>query len=223
MDPGGQAPLPRGRHAASREVVARSQRARLLAAMADSAAEKGYARTAVADVVTRSGVSRKSFYEHFDGKEDCFLAAFDDGAAMVLGAIDAALAATTDPFERTRVGAETYLSALAANPALARTALIEALGAGPAALDRRAAVHARFAAQLGESMAAARAVVPELPEPPLARLRACVGAIDELVVEHLRVADAGSLTTLAPAVIDVVIGLLIGHETEARLRGRARR
>jgi AcrR family transcriptional regulator len=214
----GQAPLPRGRHAAPRAVVERSQRTRLLQAMAQAAAEKGYARTVVADVIAGAGVSRKSFYEHFAGKEDCFLAAFDAGAELLLDAIDAALAATTDPFERTRVGVETYLETLAANPALARTALIEALGAGPAVLDHRAAVHARFAEQIGESLEAARAIVPELPAAPPLRLRACVGAIDELVLEHLRVAGAESLATLAPAAVDVITAILIGRDTEARLR-----
>lgn len=210
--------LPRGRHAAPREVVEHSQRTRLLAAMASAAAEKGYAHVAVADVIARAGVSRKSFYEQFNDKEGCFLAAYAAGVDMLLGAIDEALASTVDPFERTRVGVETYLRTLASNPDLARTALIEALGAGPAALDARAAVHARFAAQIGESLAAARALVPELPDAPPLRLRACVGAIDELVLEHLRLAGAETLEELAPAVIDVVTGLLIGYETEARLR-----
>lgn len=213
-----QAALPRGRHAAPRDVVERSQRERLLQAMADAAAEKGYAHVTVADVIARAGVSRKSFYEYFDGKEACFLAAYAAGVDLLLGTIDEALASTVDPFERTRVGVETYLRTLATHPALARTALIEALGAGPAALDARAAVHDRFAAQIGESLAAARALVPELPEAPPLRLRACVGAIDEIVLEHLRLAGAETLEELAPAVIDVVTGLLIGHETEARLR-----
>ena len=75
-------PLPRGRHAAPREVVWESQRGRLLAAMAEVVASKGYGAVAVRDVIARAGVSRKTFYEHFDNKEECFLAAYDAGVEV---------------------------------------------------------------------------------------------------------------------------------------------
>src|SRR3954463_3168983 len=78
--------LPRGRHAAPREVVAESQRERLLVAMADAVAEKGYAHAAVADVIERAGVSRRTFYEHYANKEECFLAAYDAGVSGMLDA-----------------------------------------------------------------------------------------------------------------------------------------
>src|SRR4051794_24535271 len=91
-------PLPRGRHAAPREVVWESQRGRMLAAMATAVGEKGYAEVAVADVIARAGVSRKTFYEHFENKQQCFLAAYDAGVEMMLGAIDEAIAdAGSDP------------------------------------------------------------------------------------------------------------------------------
>src|SRR4051812_30467577 len=83
--------LPRGRHAAPREVVVESQRTRMLSAMASAVAEKGYSRTAVADVIDRAGVSRKTFYEHFANKEECFLAAYDEGVDLLLEAIDEAV------------------------------------------------------------------------------------------------------------------------------------
>src|SRR4051794_15717647 len=83
--------LPRGRHAAPREVVVESQRTRMLSAMASAVAEKGYSRTAVADVINRAGVSRKTFYEHFANKEECFLAAYDEGVGLLLAAIDEAV------------------------------------------------------------------------------------------------------------------------------------
>ena len=71
--------LPRGPHRLAREEVLASQRGRMLAAIAEAVAEKGYAATTVADVVGRAGVSRKTFYEHFADKEECFLAAWDAG------------------------------------------------------------------------------------------------------------------------------------------------
>src|SRR5450756_132950 len=66
-----------------REQVSEIQRARMLAAMVEVAAERGAANVTVAHVVARSGVSRRTFYELFSGREDCFLAAFDDGVARV--------------------------------------------------------------------------------------------------------------------------------------------
>jgi AcrR family transcriptional regulator len=91
-------PLPRGRHAAPREVVWESQRDRMLAAMATAVGERGYAKVAVADVISRAGVSRKTFYEQFDNKLGCFLAAYDAGVELILAAIDEAIAqAGPDP------------------------------------------------------------------------------------------------------------------------------
>src|ERR687889_66607 len=84
-------PLPRGRNAAPREVVRESQRGRLLGAMAACVGESGYADVSVADVIARAGVSRKTFYEHFDNKLECFLAAYDAGVDAMLGAIDDAI------------------------------------------------------------------------------------------------------------------------------------
>src|SRR6195256_1200113 len=84
--------LPRGRHRLSRDQVLASQRGRMLAAMAEAVAEKGYVGTAVADVIERAGVSRETFYEHFSSKEDCFLAAYDTGVEALHEVMGAALA-----------------------------------------------------------------------------------------------------------------------------------
>src|SRR2546427_8551210 len=79
--------LPRGRHGLSREDVARSQRERMLRAMAEAVSENGYVNTPVAEVLRRAGVSRETFYEHFANKEECFLASYDAGASVLLEAM----------------------------------------------------------------------------------------------------------------------------------------
>lgn len=202
--------LPRGRHAAPREVVAESQRERMLVAIADAVAEKGYANTAVADVIDRAGVSRRSFYEHFANKEDCFLAAYDAGVSGMLDEIAAAEeSGGGDVIARARAATEAYLELLADNPAFARTFLIEVLGAGPAALERRENVHRRFAAQFAESLERARAVEPELPAVAPHVLRAMVGAIHELVTAQLLAAGAESLPELLGPVLEVELRLLL--------------
>jgi AcrR family transcriptional regulator len=203
--------LPRGRHAAPREVVWDSQRERMLAAMADAVAAKGYARVAVADVIEGAGVSRKTFYEQFSNKEECFLAAYDACVDLLLEAVDAALRAPAPDWlagmsQATRV----YLEMMEDNPALARTFLIEALAAGPAALARRSAVHERFAAQLASAHAAARQDIPELPEIGPHVFRACVGAINELVTDRIARAGTDGLTELVGPIMDVQGRLLVG-------------
>jgi AcrR family transcriptional regulator len=204
--------LPRGRHAAPREVVAESQRERLLVGMADAVAAKGYPNVAVADVIERAGVSRRSFYEHFANKEECFLAAYDAGVDALLAAIEEAEeGAGSELLARARAGTETYLQVLADNPEFARTYLIEVLGAGPEALRRRDAVHERFAARMAAAYYAGTAGSTSLPDPPDYVYRAAVGAINELVTDRLLRHGAGALPGLLGAVLDIELRLLTGR------------
>jgi AcrR family transcriptional regulator len=201
--------LPRGRHAAPRAVVAESQRERLLVAMADATAAKGYANVAVADVIERAGVSRRSFYEHFANKEECFLAAYDAGVAGLLEVIaDAEAEAGKGLLAGAQAGTEAYLQTLADNPAFARTFLIEVLGAGPAALQRRDAVHERFAQRLVEGYRTAVGLDPTLPEPPAYIFRAAVGAIHELVIDRLLKEGAQALPELLDPILEIELRLL---------------
>lgn len=214
--------LPRGRHAAPRDVVRRTQRARMLAAMVDAVAEKGYARVAVADVIDRAGVSRKTFYEQFDNKEECFLAAYDAGVDRLLAAIDDAVAAPApDWLAGARRAVEVYLEAMAASPSFARAFLIEVLGAGPSALARRDAVQERFAAQLAAIHRRARADIPEIPELAPHTFRAAVGAVNELVTAHVLERGGATLPELAGAILDVHMALLVGRELAARIAAPA--
>ena len=213
--------LPRGRHAAPRAVVREAQRARMLEAMTQAVAEKGYARVAVADVIERAGVSRKTFYEQFANKEECFLAAYDAGVDRLLAAIDEALATLApDWLAAARRAVEVYLETMAAGPAFARAFLIEALGAGPAALERRSIVQGRFADQLAAIHRRARADIPEIPALAPLTFRAAVGAVNELVTAHVLEHGADTLPELADAILDVHVALLIGREVASRIATR---
>lgn len=210
--------LPRGRHAAAREIVWASQRERLLEAMAGAVAEKGYVRVAVADVIERAGVSRKTFYEQFANKEACFLAAYDAGVDIMLTGIEREVRATAPDWVQGAVaGTRCYLEILASNPAFARTFLVEVLAAGPDALERRARVLARFADMLAGIQAAARADMPELPDPAPHVYLACVGALNELVTDRLLRSGAEGLPELLPALLEVEVTLLVGRDLAVRL------
>lgn len=210
--------LPRGRHAAPRPVVREAQRVRMLAAMVQAVADKGYARVAVADVIQRAGVSRKTFYEQFANKDECFLAAYDATVDELLATIDAALEALApDWLAAHRAAVNAYLGALAASPEFAKAFLIEVLGAGPEALNRRAAVQERFATQLADVHRRARQDIPEIPEVPPYTYRAAVGAVTELVTAHVLEHGARALPKLADAVLDVQLALLVGREVAGQL------
>jgi AcrR family transcriptional regulator len=205
--------LPRGPHRLAREVVAASQRGRLLEAMAEAVADKGYAATTVADVVSRAGVSRKTFYEHFRDKEGCFLAAYDTGVEVLLGEL-ASRAEAAGPEagwrERVRGGIHAYLEVLASEPAFAHTFLVEVTAAGPRARERRDEVHRRFVELLRGQVALARADHPELPEVPEPVYAAIVGGINEVVSSWVREGRTAYLLELEPALTYFQLALLAG-------------
>ncbi|HEX2086287.1 MAG TPA: TetR/AcrR family transcriptional regulator [Solirubrobacteraceae bacterium] len=173
--------------AAGPSATARGQRARLLAAMADVVAEKGYAAATVADVVRAAGVSRSTFYELFRSKEDCFLQAYRHGVDALIDAVRAAVRATDGDWrDQLRAGMRAYLLALGADERFARTYLLEIHAAGEAALDARAEALRRFAARYHATFEQARAADPALREPdPDALLVLCSGT-EQLVAERLR-------------------------------------
>ena len=207
--------LPRGPHGLERDVVLASQRGRMLGAMADAVAAKGYAATTVADVVAGAGVSRKTFYEHFRDKEECFLAAFDAGVDLLLKAIlDARAPEGGTWIDLIRVRLRAYLQTLASQPAFARTFLIEVFAAGPQALDRRAEVLRRFAQLLRDLHREARREYPMLPEVPDAVYVAAVGAINELVSDLTREGRTAELPELEDTLLYVQSTLFAGHQRE---------
>ena len=138
--------LPKGRHGLSRAFIAHNQRERLLDAMANVVAEKGYAATRVGDITQYAGVSRKTFYELFSDKEDCFLAAYDAITALLMERMQQALASAEGSWEQqVRALVDAFLGFLAAEPAFARMCIVEVLGSGTAGLARRdAAIEAFF-------------------------------------------------------------------------------
>lgn len=129
--------LPPGRHSVPPEEVARQQRLRLMAGMLDAVGEQGYVATSVADVLSRAGVSRRTFYEHFSDKEDCFLQAFDHVAAICREAVRDAFNAEDDWRRALRSGLDVFLRTAAANPRFTRACLVEILAVGHEGLRRR--------------------------------------------------------------------------------------
>jgi AcrR family transcriptional regulator len=199
-------------------VVLASQRGRMLGAMASAVARKGYAATTVADVVAGAGVSRKTFYEHFRDKEECFLAAFDTGVDLLLDAIVAAQPAGEPTWlELTRARVRAYLEALASQPDFAHTFLIEVFAAGPHALERRAEVLRRFAQLFRDLHVEARRQFPGLPPVPEPIYIAAVGAINELVSDFAREGRTAELPELEDTLVYLQVALFAGRDLAAGL------
>ncbi|HET7341989.1 MAG TPA: helix-turn-helix domain-containing protein, partial [Methylomirabilota bacterium] len=148
------APLPRGRHGLSPEYVAAHQRARLLRAVCEVCAARGYAEATVAEIVRAAGVSQRAFYRHFDGKQECFLAAWRDAAEEIEARVLAALASPVVAADlaaadaRVALALRALLQELAAHPALARMLFVDVLFAGSRALRAREQALARCRAAL---------------------------------------------------------------------------
>jgi AcrR family transcriptional regulator len=187
--------------------VAASQRTRLLEAVGRAVAEKGYAATTIEDIVRGAGVSKKTFYEHFTDKLDCFLAAYETASDELLNHVRTAQDGEGEWLGRTRAGIHAYLRWLAAEPALARVFLIEVAAAGPDALERRERLRDRYAERMRE-LQVANSVPDEI-------CHAVVAGADDLVVRRLR--EGGDLLELEPILLYLQVSLLAGPEVAAEL------
>ena len=147
-----------GKHGLTPEQVASSQRRRVLAAMRELLAAKGYRDVAVSEVLRHAGVSRKTFYELYSGKEECFVTVYEDEMERLLTPVLQAFEGTEPWVDRLRTALGVLLGALAGDPGGARICFVEVLAAGPLALERRAhalaALDPLFAPADGEGEAA---------------------------------------------------------------------
>lgn len=128
--------LPPGRHGLPREFVSRNQYERLIAGLAEAVAEKGYAGTTIADITRHAAVSRRTFYEHFNSKDECFVAAYETVMAELRDRIGEAFDQEEEWPLAIKAGIAAMLEYLAAEPPLARLSMVEALVAGPVVIER---------------------------------------------------------------------------------------
>jgi AcrR family transcriptional regulator len=196
--------LPRGRHRLTREEVLASQRGRMLTAMVEAVAEKGLARVTVKDVLLGAGVSRETFYEHFDNKDDCFFEAYDGASQIVQGAIGGAWSdASTDDvtgLQRLDRSLGAYLGAMASEPLAARVFMIDILAAGPEAVARRYETLEAFTKLIAS-------LVDAQTPTELTRAEAFVGAVSSMVSARLAAGRADELPALREPLLDLAQAL----------------
>ncbi|HEX5990370.1 MAG TPA: TetR/AcrR family transcriptional regulator [Solirubrobacterales bacterium] len=202
--------LPRGRHGLPRELVERSQRERLLAAVVRVTAEKGYESTTVADILGEAGVGRESFYELFDDKLDCMLAAHK----ILVDDLEEKVRATyceEGPWpERVRGGLAVALDWFSADPETARFLLVETSTIGPAFHPILQAEFERFRKLFDEGFEES-GLDPQLAEAS----RLAVGATMARIYEEIVLGRTAELPALLP---DLTYGLLVPYVGEEQAR-----
>ena len=203
--------LPPGRHGLSRDFVSESQRERLLNGVVDTVVAHGYNATTIAQLIEAAQVSRRTFYELFEGKQDCFLAAYEMIAAHVAEALREAQSRPAWP-DRVRGVLEALLGIFAADPTIARFVLVEPLAAGGEVAERHRASLRCFTAQLrpGEPGAEDDALAA-------AREQALVGGLSTLMVRRLKAGEAGNLEDLLPDLHELVLTSYLGRREAQRI------
>jgi len=206
-------PLPAGRHGFSREQVAHHQRERLIAGLASAVAAKGYSAVTLADITAEARVSRRVFYENFEGKEECFLAAFEALVGHLRELVAEAVAPEEDWPRKALAGLRAALAFLAAEPDLARLCLVESQIAGPAVAARfHDAVHDLIPHLQGgrAERSAARELPPTTEESTL-------GALVMLASRKVAAGEAAALESLLPEFAEFILAPYLGAEEATRL------
>jgi AcrR family transcriptional regulator len=186
----------------SRDAVARQQRTRIFAAMVAVTSERGYAMARVADVIEAAGVSRSTFYAHFEDFDDCFVATLDAALALLDGALGDPLESGGAWEARLRSYFDALVAVVVAQPAAAQMCLVEAYAAGPEAVERVD----RFARAAGRRVLAVVAESPERAEMPTNVSRAVLGGLRMIIQLRLYEGREDELPEIAPRLMDWALG-----------------
>ncbi len=207
--------LPPGRHGLPREFVVHNQRERLIAGLAEAIAEKGFTGTTIGDITRHAAVSRRTFYEHFGSKDECFVAAYDTVMAELGERVGAAFDELDDWGHAVRAGIAAMLAFLAAEPNLARLCMVEALVAGPVVVER---YDASIQSLVPYFKAGREGRSPEV----LARLsptteEALVGGMVSLISRRIIAGKTAELEGLLPDLVEFTLTPYLGSAEAAEI------
>ena len=206
----GKVRLPPGRHGLPRAFVAENQRERLLNGVVEAVAEHGYNATTIGKITDAAKISRRTFYEHFEGKEECFLAAYAMIDAHVRGSMLAAAAPAQPWPEQVRARLAALLDVLSRDLAIARFYLTEPLSAGG-----EIAARYRDAMQL-----LAETIRPQSSPSEMdveVRDQALMGGIATLIARRLNAGEASRLPELLPDLVELALAPYLGREEARRI------
>lgn len=186
-------------------------RQRLLEAMSHAVAGKGYADTTIGDIAALARVSRRTFYEHFDGKAQCLIALYEAASHQAIKVLKQSLDREQDWHEQVEQTLRAYFETLASNPVLLRTLFIEILGLGPEGLAARRRVNQALADFIVEVVYASQPRRARTNKLVGEMAMGIVGGINELVlqaVEEGRADQLAELTTPAGRLVRAVTKVL---------------
>lgn len=184
-------------------------RLRLLEGFAAVVAERGFTGATIADIVKSARVSKRTFYEHFEDKEECFLALYAEAIEIIIKGVDQALRQPAPTWQaQLATGLEAYVGALEQNPALTRACLLEIQAAGPRALELRRRARGRFASLLRAFVERTRVEHPSLRPLSPAMATAVVGGIDELLLVSVEAGVTGRLHELRETAAELLSAVL---------------
>jgi AcrR family transcriptional regulator len=209
-------PLPGGHHGLSREQILESQRERLLAAVAEEVAIKGYRATTITEIVKLASVSTRDFYQHFENKEQCFLAAFDAVRDHLEEVVATSTAEQPNWPDQVIAALRGALEFFAAEPDLARLCLVEPVSATPTiAIRFREAVLACIPAlERGRDEADVAALPPSTED-------SLLGGIISLATRSILAGETEKLPTLLPDLVEFTLSPYLGADRAATLAAAA--
>jgi AcrR family transcriptional regulator len=193
--------------------VTEIQRSRILAATLAAVEDVGYQRMTVAQVISRARVSRKTFYDVFADREDCFLAALEQAVAQACRLVKLAYESEGAWRDGVRAGLAELLFFFDEQPGVARIVLVEALGAGPRVLERRA----RVIDEVAKVVDRGRLVTSAAHEPPEVVAEGVVGAV--FAVLHTRALEENGrdrFASLLGSLMNIVVLPYLGSRAASR-------
>jgi len=204
--------LPSGRANLPEPLIAHSQRERILNAMAEACAGKGFGGTTIADICEPAGVSRATFYELFKDKEDCLHATMELSLADAMGRIVEVYSPDKPWATMVRDSAAAFLDLLAGRPDFARMALIEA----PAAGGRSYEMYASGKRVLQALLDRGRDNPIEEQAIPSSAGRGALAAAESLIVGQILAGNTERLPELLPDIVYIVTIPYLGQDEALR-------
>jgi AcrR family transcriptional regulator len=185
------------------------QRVRILTATVQEVGERGAASVSVAHIVARSGVSRRTFYEIFEDREDCLLAAFEDALKRVAAVVAPAYEQSGSWRAKVRSALVAILGCLEDDRATGRLLIVESLACGPGALERRREALAGIMRIVEEGSADGKAS----GEPPALTAEGIVGAVISVLYARLTDKSDTSLLDLTGPLMGMIVLPYLGSAT----------
>lgn len=193
------------------------QRPRILRAATELIAKRGYHHTTIELIIRRAHVSYATFYKHFDNREQCFLALFDEANEETMRRVRVAFDGEEVWPEKIAAGLSAFFGAIAEDPATARACLVEALTAGPAAVAHYEAALAAFEPFLREG----RELTPRGARLPKTLESTLTGAVGWAAYQRLVVGEAAKLPAQLPETLELLLSPYIGEEAAVKAAGSA--